>query len=207
VLTESTVNPLKRARAGSNSVAPTGPVRVAVAPVPEKQLVRPTQPPRASLEVEVQRKPVTSVNAVYQDHDDAYEDDIPHAEVEAEDLNELPESDLNMEEGIATDGEGGAVETVLDSEADVLSEDEEEAEFLWPEFDAVTQAAFDAEIAAVRSGFDDPVDHDDPAMVSEYAEEIFEYMEKMELQTMPNPDYVQGQSEITWYAYLFTLLA
>ncbi|KAL0958380.1 hypothetical protein HGRIS_000522 [Hohenbuehelia grisea] len=44
----------------------------------------------------------------------------------------------------------------------------------------------------------DADDWDDPVMVSEYVNEIFEYFKDTELQTLPNPDYMASQPELTW---------
>ncbi|KLO17640.1 hypothetical protein SCHPADRAFT_152778 [Schizopora paradoxa] len=41
-------------------------------------------------------------------------------------------------------------------------------------------------------------DDEDPLMVSEYAAEIYEYLRECEMTTMPNPNYVETQNEITW---------
>ncbi|KAJ3081989.1 G2/mitotic-specific cyclin [Quaeritorhiza haematococci] len=38
----------------------------------------------------------------------------------------------------------------------------------------------------------------DPLMVSEYVVEIYEYMRELELQTMPNPAYMDDQKELAW---------
>ncbi|KAJ1554862.1 G2/mitotic-specific cyclin, partial [Nowakowskiella sp. JEL0078] len=41
-------------------------------------------------------------------------------------------------------------------------------------------------------------DESDPMMVSEYANEIFDYLRELELKTMPVPDYIEGHEELTW---------
>ncbi|KAI8621344.1 cyclin-like protein, partial [Chytriomyces sp. MP71] len=38
----------------------------------------------------------------------------------------------------------------------------------------------------------------DPMLLSEYAEEIFEYMKLMETKTTPNPNYMTNQPHLTW---------
>ncbi|KAJ3034569.1 G2/mitotic-specific cyclin [Rhizophlyctis rosea] len=38
----------------------------------------------------------------------------------------------------------------------------------------------------------------DPLMVSEYVTEIFEYMKDLEVQTLPNPNYMEDQKELQW---------
>ncbi|KAL2919153.1 G2/mitotic-specific cyclin [Polyrhizophydium stewartii] len=44
----------------------------------------------------------------------------------------------------------------------------------------------------------DAEDGNDPLMLAEYVEEIFEYMRDLEVQTMPNPDYMDLQKELQW---------
>lgn len=44
----------------------------------------------------------------------------------------------------------------------------------------------------------DSEDLDDPLMVAEYVHEIFDYMKKLEIATMPNPDYMNDQNELEW---------
>ncbi|KAG5220671.1 G2/mitotic-specific cyclin [Salix suchowensis] len=44
----------------------------------------------------------------------------------------------------------------------------------------------------------DADDGDDPLMVSEYVLEIFDYLKEVEQTTMPNPDYMHSQKELSW---------
>lgn len=44
----------------------------------------------------------------------------------------------------------------------------------------------------------DAEDIDDPLMVAEYVHEIFDYMKELEQATMPNPDYMDSQTELEW---------
>ncbi|KAK9460188.1 cyclin-like protein [Lipomyces oligophaga] len=39
---------------------------------------------------------------------------------------------------------------------------------------------------------------DDPTMVAEYVNEIFQYMSELEVRTMPNPRYMDNQGELLW---------
>ncbi|GAA5832021.1 hypothetical protein JCM11251_002789 [Rhodosporidiobolus azoricus] len=41
-------------------------------------------------------------------------------------------------------------------------------------------------------------DEDDPLMVSAYVVEVYEYLRELELTTMPEPDYMSNQNEVTW---------
>ncbi|CCM04313.1 uncharacterized protein FIBRA_06484 [Fibroporia radiculosa] len=69
---------------------------------------------------------------------------------------------------------------------------------VWPEVNTERAERYRREVDEIRESFDDPVDEYDMTMVSEYSEEIFEYMTELEEDVMPNPDYMDGQSEITW---------
>ncbi|KAJ3234097.1 G2/mitotic-specific cyclin [Chytriomyces hyalinus] len=44
----------------------------------------------------------------------------------------------------------------------------------------------------------DAEDACDPMMLSEYVVEIFEYMKKLEVESMPNPNYMESQKELKW---------
>jgi len=44
----------------------------------------------------------------------------------------------------------------------------------------------------------DAVDINDPLMVSEYVQDIFQYLKHIELTTMPNPNYMESQKELAW---------
>jgi len=44
----------------------------------------------------------------------------------------------------------------------------------------------------------DREDEADPLMVSEYVVEIFDYLRQLEMQTMPNPNYIDTQRDLAW---------
>ncbi|GAA6052176.1 hypothetical protein JCM3770_001257 [Rhodotorula araucariae] len=44
----------------------------------------------------------------------------------------------------------------------------------------------------------DEGDEEDPLMVSTYVVEVYEYLRELELTTMPDPDYMSNQNEVTW---------
>ncbi|KAI5819728.1 cyclin domain-containing protein [Pyronema omphalodes] len=54
--------------------------------------------------------------------------------------------------------------------------------------------------AAEVTGWDnlDEEDAEDPLMVSEYVNEIFDYLKKLEPETQPNPNYMDDQNELKW---------
>lgn len=74
-----------------------------------------------------------------------------------------------------------------------------------------TQAAAEAGVVAAAEGTAttrpkdegwedlDKDDADDPLMVAEYAEEIFSYMRKVEMQCMPNGNYMSLQRDLNWH--------
>ncbi|KAJ1963930.1 G2/mitotic-specific cyclin [Dispira parvispora] len=56
-----------------------------------------------------------------------------------------------------------------------------------------------SKIAKVQAWDDlDAEDVDDPLMVAEYVNEIFDYMRKLELKSLPNPCYMDQQKELAW---------
>ncbi|KAI0072746.1 hypothetical protein K474DRAFT_1604498 [Panus rudis PR-1116 ss-1] len=84
---------------------------------------------------------------------------------------------------------------------EAMAADEEEMEKpvrYWPEVSTARAERFKKEVDTVREIFQDELEEHDTTMVSEYADEIFEYMNELEDDCMPNPEYMSGQSEITW---------
>ncbi|KAG6887916.1 hypothetical protein C0995_011624 [Termitomyces sp. Mi166 len=69
---------------------------------------------------------------------------------------------------------------------------------IWPEVSTQKRLRYKREIEAVHETFEDRVDVFDPSMVSEYADEIFEYMNDLEEEMMSSPDYMNDQTEISW---------
>lgn len=81
------------------------------------------------------------------------------------------------------------------SDEEEEEEDDEEDWVKLPEEDAIK--AHD-ELQLIRSTFQDDVDMFDTTMVAEYADDIFRHMEQLERETMPNPRYMDFQTEIEW---------
>ncbi|QRW04116.1 Cyclin, N-terminal domain [Ceratobasidium sp. AG-Ba] len=114
--------------------------------------------------------------------------------------------EMEVEEAIALDTEieDAPVDQTPSPVADESYEDEDtmDADEYDPEdwlyLSPDRLARSEAQVNAVRETFKDEVDEWDTTMVSEYADEIFAYMESMETQCMPNPDYISGQTEIEW---------
>ncbi|RDX57574.1 hypothetical protein OH76DRAFT_1334656 [Lentinus brumalis] len=70
---------------------------------------------------------------------------------------------------------------------------------VWPEVSTVRAQRYRREFDDIKEHFHDEVDEFDTTMVSEYAEDIFEYMQELEEDVMPSPEYMDGQSEINWH--------
>lgn len=89
-------------------------------------------------------------------------------------------------------------EELLDDEDQDGDEEEEEDEEDWLRMSDEEVIRCREELEAVQSTFYDEVDMMDTTMVAEYADEIFGHMEEMEITTMPNPRYMDFQTEIEW---------
>lgn len=86
------------------------------------------------------------------------------------------------------DAVGGKVRIVDDLEVDTDNwmmsiEDDEESRAI---------------LEVIKKEFDEQLDFWDTTMVAEYAGEIFEYMSELEESAMPNPRYMDHQTEIEW---------
>ncbi|CAH7688976.1 G2/mitotic-specific cyclin 3 [Phakopsora pachyrhizi] len=53
-------------------------------------------------------------------------------------------------------------------------------------------------IETIKRDFQEELDFWDTTMVAEYSEDIFNYMEQLEESTLPNPRYMDSQTEIEW---------
>ncbi|ODN78951.1 hypothetical protein L202_04466 [Cryptococcus amylolentus CBS 6039] len=82
-----------------------------------------------------------------------------------------------------------------DSEEDDMEEEDEEDWLRMPEEDAIRAQE---QLDVVQATFKDEVDLFDTTMVAEYADEIFGHMEMLEESVMPNPRYMDFQTEIEW---------
>ncbi|KAG8863184.1 methyltransferase protein [Tulasnella sp. 330] len=68
----------------------------------------------------------------------------------------------------------------------------------WTFASPATNARYQSAVEDIRATFKDEIDEFDMTMVSEYSQEIFEYMAKLEVESMANPTYMDGQTEIAW---------
>ncbi|PPQ69161.1 hypothetical protein CVT26_003535 [Gymnopilus dilepis] len=201
---------LKRGRSDSTTLAqrvPLGPGRGQAAPpvtnivnariLPQRRVVsQPTQSKRSSkVAVTVQIQEEIEVK-----------DELPQSEMEVEEPVRLYDEEDDL---IVNEQEVEAMVGV-DNDSEVEDEDEDDLAPLplphseaktgrvWPEVATERAKRYQRELQAIRERFEDEVDMHDTTMVSEYSDEIFEYMADLEEEVMPNPDYMDGQNEISW---------
>lgn len=125
------------------------------------------------------------------------------ATLEAED-----EMDIDRSAVVAPGNVKLEAETMVE-EAEELDDDEEEEEEDeepewnddWTALSPRAEAEAVVQLQVVRDTFQDEVDEFDTTMVAEYADDIFAHMEAMELTVMPNPNYMDHQTEIEWWVY------
>ncbi|ESK89032.1 g2 mitotic-specific cyclin-b [Moniliophthora roreri MCA 2997] len=89
----------------------------------------------------------------------------------------------------------------IDSDDEVQEENEPQqtkSPRVWPDMATEHRLRCERDVQAIREVFDDGEEPFDPTMVSDYAEEIFEYMESLEASMMPKANYMEAQTELTW---------
>ena len=96
---------------------------------------------------------------------------------------------------LAAQPESGVEEDLVDE--DETTRPNPQVSLLWPNVETDRAEIFARRIEEVRKTFKDEVDMYDTTMVSEYADDILAYMGELEVQTMPNPDYLSTQLEVT----------
>ncbi|WWD18971.1 hypothetical protein CI109_103428 [Kwoniella shandongensis] len=82
-----------------------------------------------------------------------------------------------------------------ESEEEEMEEEDEEDWLRMPEEEMVRAQE---QLDMIRATFKDEVEMFDTTMVAEYADEIFGHMEELEESVMPNPRYMDFQTEIEW---------
>ncbi|KAG6865914.1 hypothetical protein C0991_010747 [Blastosporella zonata] len=121
------------------------------------------------------------------------EEELVPAEREAEDEEDLIAHESEVEAMIGMDSDEEEEDTAHMPPPAKLQR-------IWPEVSTDRRLRYKREVEAIHEMFEDRVDVPDPSMVSEYADEIFEYMSELEDEMMPAPDYMADQTEITWEA-------
>ncbi|KAJ7363977.1 cyclin [Mycena albidolilacea] len=202
---------VKRLRSDSTAIlaqrVPLGPGRSQVAPPVANAVTARVPPTRSSRTIPVftnNRRPirVEPPPVVVDDEGDNDEDDELEQQQQQERMSMDVEAELEAAE--EEDAEEEEVDPMEDSEDDQLEEPEDETERgakppkVWPEVSTQRALQYQKEVQAIRETFQDDVDIYDTNMVSEYAEDIFEYMNDLEEKMMPSADYMTHQNEITW---------
>ncbi|OJA14119.1 hypothetical protein AZE42_05029 [Rhizopogon vesiculosus] len=181
---------LKRSRSSSLAAA-TGPQRVPLGPGRAETVVqRPTSRTTRSSVFKRASRQETAVPVI-----------IPTEEEKENDMDvEDVEEDVDL--SIISEKE---VDSMVDVQEQVAPEQEDKAAAMaakepriWPEVDTERAMRHYREITDIQRTFEDEVDFFDTTMVSEYSDEIFQYMNELEDDVMPSPDYMDGQNEITW---------
>lgn len=92
----------------------------------------------------------------------------------------------------------GATHSQGDEFVDEDDEEMEEDEDNWLALTREQAIEVEETLAHVRANFEDEIDFFDTTMVAEYSDDIFHYMEQLEETALPNPNYMDHQSEIEW---------
>ncbi|KAJ3862411.1 cyclin [Lentinula novae-zelandiae] len=199
---------LKRGRSNSTNNAvqrvPLGPGRSQIAPPVTSTAPIRAAPGRSSRPstLNASRRSIRDTSrpiAIYEDVDMDVEDQLEPVVVLSEETpsEAASEADANFLTS-EPDGNDMVLVEAEDEDTETVAFQESKAPKVWP--DLATQHRLDCErqVETIREVFDDDDDEFDPTMVSEYAEEIFEYMSGLEEMMMPRADYMDSQSELTW---------
>ncbi|KAH8118223.1 cyclin [Phellopilus nigrolimitatus] len=180
---------LKRSRSSSLAAA-TGPQRVPLGPIRPafNSTSTSTVSVPAPAPLRAQRPPITIRQSETAPELHRRTPVVVHDEVEVLDDENMEIEEQEVVHEVMQSKVGVSHEPDLDLE-DELEEDEDRPR---------AAEKYSREIERIQTTFHDEVDMFDTTMVSEYADEIFGYMSNLEVDMMPNPDYILGQSEITW---------
>lgn len=181
---------------------PLGPVRpkvnVATAntatEAPIKLPLRPQRPPLAIRQSEtapelsrLAREPEPEAEPEPESEHEEGEEDEDELSAEEDSMEIEEEEEKEVAEQVATSEpvtEKEAVEAETEFEVKSKEEDEEDevpVELIWPEISPKAADKYRKEIEHIQKTFNDEVDMFDTTMVSEYSDEIFEYMSKLEV--------------------------
>ncbi|KAF8896264.1 cyclin-like protein [Infundibulicybe gibba] len=169
----------------SNTVHARAPLGRARIPLANKRASRPPLEPVAVLEedIHIHEADVRSEMDV--------EEDLANSADEAEtEANLAGEEEVESMVGVDSEDEGATEHTTRVRQAKTPR--------VWPQVSTDRALRYKKEIDSVREVFGDEVDMYDTTMVSEYSEDIFEYMCELEEEVMPSANYMAGQNEITW---------
>jgi len=175
---------LKRGRSNSTTLAqrvPLGPGRGQTAPPVTNAVNARVAPSRSRISVPSKRAS-RPVSEQIQEGIEARDDDIPsEMDVEIDAPVDYDDDDLISNEREVEVMVG--VNDEVDEEENDLEVPQVEAKPLriWPDVATEQALRYQKEVQAIRERFEDEIDMYDTTMVSEYAEEIFEYMCDLEV--------------------------
>ncbi|CCH61773.1 hypothetical protein TBLA_0F02320 [Henningerozyma blattae CBS 6284] len=130
-------------------------------------------------------------NAEEEEEEDADVDDDEEDVEEEEEFLDEEDEEVEQQENAIADEENGA------------EEEDEEDEFLGPllpEYSEKSKLLFQEAYHLYHRDTPDPMDDDtyDVVMVSELANDIFKYLNEIEIKYSPNPNYMKDQPELKW---------
>lgn len=196
---------LKRGRSNSSATVaqrvPLGPNKAQVAPpianvvparAPLAPLLRTTRPQIPILGGSRRAVPRVAPEPVVQQEEEIQEELIDHDDMDVEEDIILVHREEHMEAALVDEHDDSLANAELEVEAmmediadEVLEEDLEAAEprasSVWPQITPERAVIYEKRVQAVRDEYEDDGEDMDPTMVSEYAEEIFEYMNELEV--------------------------
>ena len=194
---------LKRGRSDSTTVAqrvPLGPGRAQVAPPVANSVTARAPTVRARISTVARRiTRVPAPTAVAKEVEEARYNNDAHAEMDVEEDTAATERRETKGNALRTEEtENFPRFDDSDNEDDEVELPPAKIQRVWPEVSTEHRKRFKREVEAVQERFEDVVNVQDMTMVSEYADEIFEYMNDLEEEMMPSPNYMDDQHEITW---------
>lgn len=217
---------INRGRFNSTTLAqrvPLGPGRGQVAP-PVANAVHAARIPIPRVRVPVATGPrrVSRIVAEQIREEVQIREEDPQSEMEVEE-EDIVARDYDEEDQLVNEQE---VEAMVGTDESDTEEGQDEIAIppstvepktrrVWPQVDTERAERYRKEIQVIREVFEDEVDMYDTAMVSEYSDEIFEYMNQLEvrfsfgsclssiltavqMEVMPGSSYMDGQNEISW---------
>lgn len=175
---------LKRGRSDSTTLAqriPLGPGRAPLAPAVSNNAEARALPSRSRISIHSKRASTKIAVAEHITEEVAVKVEDPQSEMEVEDevLEDYDGADLRAN--------ADEVQAMIGVEDVISDEDEVEVEKpprMWPDISTELASRYQKEIQSTREGFDDDVDEFDTTMVSEYAEDIFNYMCDLEVRLL-----------------------
>ena len=182
---------LKRGRSDSTTVAqrvPLGPGRGQVAPPVANNVHASRVPlPRIRVPAATGPKRTSRITAEQIRQEVQILEEDPQSEMEIEMEHQVQDyereqlvNEEEVEAMIGVDDDSDAEEELENLALPPATVEPKRRRF-WPELDTERAERYKQEVEAIREAFEDEVDIYDTTMVSEYSEEIFEYMSQLEV--------------------------